>query len=98
MRPSIWPRREEDRDAPPPAAAARSAETARIARAAFPKGHPYLCAADELGAVFTDRTFASLFPHRGQPASAPWRLALATILQLAEGLSGMRFVSSKPVA
>ncbi len=63
------------------------AETARIARAAFPKGHPYLAAADALGEVFSDETFAALFPRRGQPAFAPWRLALATILQCAEGLS-----------
>ncbi len=31
--------------------------------------------------------FAALFRRRGQPALAPWRLALATILQFAEGLS-----------
>ena len=31
------------------------AETARIARAAFPKGHPYLAAAGALGDVFTER-------------------------------------------
>jgi len=61
--------------------------TARIARAAFPKGHPYLSAEDEPGDVFTDRAFAALFRRRGQPALAPWRLALATILQFAEGLS-----------
>ncbi len=63
------------------------ADTARIAHAAFPKGHPYLRAADELGDVFTDAAFAALFRRRGQPALAPWRLALATILQFAEGLS-----------
>ena len=63
------------------------AETARVARAAFPKGHPYLRAADELGAPVTDDTFAALFRRRGQPALAPWRLALATVLQFAEGLS-----------
>lgn len=63
------------------------AETARIARAAFPKGHPYLHAADALGVVFTDDTFAALFRRRGRPALAPWRLALATLLQFAEGLS-----------
>ena len=63
------------------------AETARIARAAFQKGYPYLAAADVLGEVFTDGAFAALFPRRGQPALAPWRLALATILQFAEGLS-----------
>ncbi len=62
-------------------------DTARIARAAFPKGHPYLRAADELGEVFTDTVFEALFRRRGPPALAPWRLALATILQFAEGLS-----------
>lgn len=63
------------------------ADTARIARAAFPKGHAYLRAADELGEAFTDAMFAALFRRRGRPALAPWRLALATILQFAEGLS-----------
>ena len=38
------------------------AETARIVRAAFPKGHAYLAAADALGEVFTDDAFAALFP------------------------------------
>src|SRR4051794_16591409 len=63
------------------------AETARIAHAAFPKGHPYLAAADALGEVCADEAFAALFPRRGQPALAPWRLALATLLQFAEGRS-----------
>ncbi len=63
------------------------AETARIAHAAFPKGHPSLAAADALGAVFTDANFAALFPRRGQSAFTPWRLALATVLQCAEGRS-----------
>jgi len=62
-------------------------ETARIARAAFPKGHPYLRIADEIDDLFTDELFISLFPTHGQPAFAPWRLALVTILQFAEGLS-----------
>lgn len=63
------------------------AATARVARAAFPKGHPYLAAADALGAVFTDDAFVALFPRRGQLALAPWRLASTTILQFAEGLA-----------
>jgi transposase len=65
-------------------------ETARIAHAAFPKGHPYLRLADELGTLFTDELFVPLFPAHGQPACAPWRLALVTILQFAEGLSDRR--------
>ncbi len=62
-------------------------DTARVAHAAFRKGHPYLRLADTLGDLFTDEAFASLFPPQGQPALAPWRLALITILQFAEGLS-----------
>lgn len=62
-------------------------QTARIARAAFPKGSPYLAMRDQLGTLFADEQFADLFPPQGQPAEAPWRLALATVLQFAEGLS-----------
>ena len=36
---------------------------------------------------FRITTFADLFPQRGQPAAAPFRLALVTVLQFAEGLS-----------
>jgi transposase len=42
---------------------------------------------DELGNLYTDEAFASLFPADGQPALAPWRLALITIMQFVEGLS-----------
>lgn len=62
-------------------------DTARVAHAVFAKGHPYLRLADELGPLFTDETVAALFPTHGQPALAPWRLALVTILQFAENLS-----------
>ena len=62
-------------------------ETARVARAAFPAGHRYLQLANELGTLFTDALFASLYPALGQPALPPWRLALVTMLQFAEGLS-----------
>ena len=62
-------------------------ETARVARAAFPKGTVYMTMKDTLGELFEDEDFAHLFPRRGQPAMAPWRLALVTIMQFAEGLS-----------
>jgi transposase len=42
---------------------------------------------DELETIFVDETFAALFPRRGQPAQSPWRLALVTVFQFAEGLS-----------
>jgi transposase len=60
-------------------------ETARVARAAFPRGNIFLRMRDALGALFTDDSFASLFPTRGQPALSPWRLALITIMSYAEG-------------
>lgn len=63
------------------------AETARIARAAFPKGNPIMQMSDSLGPLYADAQFAALYPHDGQPALAPARLALVTILQFAEGLS-----------
>src|SRR5262245_20438747 len=65
-------------------------ETARVARAVFPTGHPYLQLADELGTLFTDDLFAGLYRRLGQAALAPWRVALVTILQFAEGLSDRR--------
>jgi transposase len=61
--------------------------TARVARAAFPKGNPYPRLRDELGPVFRDADFAELYPRRGQPALPPWKLALITVLQFAEDLS-----------
>lgn len=62
-------------------------ETARVATAAFPKGTSDMTMRDKLGTIFEDTDFACLFPQRGQPAMAPWRLALVTIMQFAEGLS-----------
>lgn len=61
-------------------------DTVRVARAAFPKGNTYLRLRDTLGSIFGDDAFVALFPTRGQPAAAPWRLALVTVLQFAEGL------------
>ena len=62
-------------------------DTARVAHAAFPRGNPYLRLRDELGTIFHDTDFAGLYPRRGQPAFAPWRLALITVLQFREDLS-----------
>ena len=61
-------------------------DTAHVARLAFPRGNLLLSLRDRLGPVFDDRRFAHLFPAKGQPAEAPWRLALVTLLQFAEGL------------
>jgi transposase len=62
-------------------------DTARVARAAFRGGNPCLVLRDRLGAIFSDADFADLYPQLGQPAYAPWRLALVTLLQFREGLS-----------
>ena len=62
-------------------------QTARMARAAFPKGTPYLTLRDELGTLYRDEDFSTLFPPCGQPALSPWLLALITILQFRDNLS-----------
>jgi transposase len=62
-------------------------ETARVARAAFPKGNPYLLLRDTLGTIFRDDDFAICFPLDGQPGLPPWRLALITIMQFRENLA-----------
>jgi transposase len=61
--------------------------TAQVARAAFPKGNRYLQLRDTFGPIYDDAAFSSLFARRGRPAEAPWRLALVTVMQFAEGLS-----------
>jgi transposase len=72
---------------PPESEYAVPSTTARVARAAFPNGTLCLKIYDHLSTIFRDQDFADLFPRRGQPAEAPFRLALVTILQFAEGLS-----------
>jgi transposase len=62
-------------------------DTARVARAAFPKGTTYVQMREVLGAIYNDEDFAELFEARGRPAIAPWRLALVTLMQFSEGLS-----------
>ncbi len=62
-------------------------EIARAAHAAFPRGNVFMQLRDTLGTIYTDEAFAELFPPHGQPAFAPWRLALVTIFQFMEGLT-----------
>ncbi|MEU9891881.1 IS1182 family transposase [Sphaerisporangium sp. NPDC051011] len=61
--------------------------TRRVAAAAFPKGTMCMRLRDALGRLFSDEEFADLYPGDGQPAQSPGRLALAVVLQYAEGLS-----------
>src|SRR5881392_383671 len=60
--------------------------TACVAHAAFPHGNVAMQLRDALGTIYTDEAFADLFPTHGQPAEAPWRLALVTVLQFLENL------------
>ena len=62
-------------------------ETVRVVRKAFRQGHPWLQLRDELPDLYDDQAFAALYPASGQPASAPWRLALVSVLRFAEHLS-----------
>jgi hypothetical protein len=61
-------------------------ETQWVARAAFPRGNLSIKVADLLGTAYHDGQFVALFPTPDQPAAAPRRLALVTVLPFAEGL------------
>jgi len=62
-------------------------ETVRVACAALDEDNRFRKLRDHFDTVFNDQAFERLFPVRGQPAATPWRLALVTVLQFAEGLS-----------
>src|SRR6266446_2751248 len=64
-----------------------SEEIARVAHAVFPRGNVFMQVRDTLGTIYTDEAFADLFPTHGQPAEAPWRLALVTVFQCMENLT-----------
>lgn len=61
-------------------------ETARVARAAYPKGNIYMKMRDGLGTIYHNESFAHVFPQNGRPVEAPWRLAFITVVQFMEGL------------
>jgi transposase len=62
-------------------------EVVRVAHAVFPRGNVFMQVRDTLGAIYTDEAFTDLFPTHGQPAFAPWRLALVTLFQFMENLT-----------
>lgn len=74
---SLWPN--EDRGIP--------AETAQVARSAFPNGTFCMRVRDLLSLLFADDQFVTLFAVRGRPAESPGRLALVSVLQFVEGLT-----------
>jgi len=64
------------------------AETAKVARAAFPKGNVYMKMRDTLGQLYYDHDFTTLFrADCGKVALSPGQLALITVMQFAEGLT-----------
>src|SRR6266700_5280 len=62
-------------------------ETRLLVQRLIPKGTLVTQLRDALGPIYSDEHFAQLFPKRGRPAEAPWRLALVTVLQVLEGLT-----------
>ena len=62
--------------------------TAAAVKAAFPKGNVYVDLHEEFGAMYRDDLFADFYCERGHPVEiAPWRLAMATVMQYMEGLT-----------
>src|SRR5215510_797818 len=61
-------------------------KTIRVVRAAFPHSTRVMQMRDHLGAIDAQSAFETLYPPRGKPAEAPWRLALIMVMQFAEDL------------
>ena len=62
-------------------------ETRRVPQAAFPRPSRFMQMRDQLGTLYADEAFGVLYPHRGQPAETPWRLAVVTVMPCADGLT-----------
>jgi transposase len=62
-------------------------ETARVARAAFPRGSLAMRVRDELGGLFEDAALAGVYGARGRPGLSPAQLAVVTVLQFTENLT-----------
>jgi transposase len=71
----------------PPSQYVVPAETAKVARAIFPKGNLCITMADRIRPFLCDQDFSALFSSQGQPGASPLRLAVVTILQYVEGLT-----------
>lgn len=61
-------------------------DTDRVAHCAFPKGNVYMQIRDHFGMLYQNYQFTHLFATDGQPALAPARLALVTVMQFIEGV------------
>ena len=62
-------------------------ETVRVARAANPKGNPYMAFRDELDRSFKDQDIGDIVQDFGKTSPTSLQLALVTILQFRENLS-----------
>ena len=67
-------------------------DTNRVIRAILPNGNAITRLRDEFGTIYADQDSKDLFPTTGQPAIAPWRLALVTVFQFFENLSDRQAV------
>ena len=67
-------------------------DTNRVICAILPNGNAITRLRDEFGTIYVDQDFKDLFPTTGQPAIAPWRLALVTVFQFFENLSDRQAV------
>ena len=61
-------------------------DTVDLAHAIAPHGNRLMHLRDHFGMLFDNQQFSTLFSHTGQPALAPARLAMVTILQFMEDL------------
>ena len=71
-------------------------DTARVARAAFPRGNPYVLLRERLGAIFADADFIDLYPRLGR--TMEWDTAAGQAVLLGAGGRVVRFDDHAPLA
>jgi transposase len=60
-------------------------ETARLARAASPKGAISFPWREAFGTIPPDEHVVALSPRKGPPAEAPWRFAVVSVIHVGKG-------------
>jgi transposase len=64
------------------------AETRRVPQAAFPRPFRFMQLREQWGTIYAEAACGALSSQRGQPAAAPGRLAVVTVMPFAAAWKG----------
>lgn len=72
-------------------------ETAQVVKATLKKSNKYVVLRDELGVIYEDESFASLYRSQGAKSIPPGLVAQVVLIQYMEGLSDRAVLEQLPV-